>query len=148
MDLATEKYGIDFEGEWKYAVVQMVTGAFFSCPAGVKQLAFSADGFIYPCQRFAGTTLNFGSYDQGFWDKLSDGQCGGYNHWTAELYDRVADRINEEGPDLAGWSCPFVPFVRGECLSKNFDRELNADLLEYYLSRPFNRIISESPIHL
>jgi radical SAM protein with 4Fe4S-binding SPASM domain len=147
MDLATEKYGIEFDGEWKFAVVQMVPGAHFSCPAGIKQLVFSADGVIYPCQRFAGTTLNFGSYDKDFWEKLIDGQCSGYNQWTADLYDSGTDRTNEAETDLTGWSCPFVPFMRGECLSKNFDRELNANLLEYYLSRPLNRILTKSPIN-
>ncbi len=147
MDLAGERYGVYFEGEWKYAVVQMVTGAFFSCPAGTKQLAFSADGVVYPCQRFAGTTVNFGSNDEDFWDKLLAGQCGGYNSWTAELYDSVAERTKDGKPDLTGWNCPFVPFLRGECLSNNYDQVLNAKLLEYYLTRPMNRIVAETPIH-
>jgi hypothetical protein len=51
---------------------------------------------------------------------------------------------NEDHTDLTGWSCPFVPFIRGECLSKNVERELNERLLEYYVTRPMNRIIAKS----
>lgn len=51
MELATEKYGIEFDGEWKYAVLQMITGAYFSCQAGIKQLVFVSDGTIYPFLR-------------------------------------------------------------------------------------------------
>jgi uncharacterized protein len=146
MDLATEKYGIEFDGEWKFAVAQMITGAQFSCPAGIKQLVFSADGAVYPCQRFAGTKINFGTYENVFWEKLIDGQCGSYNNWTADLYDGVIERTKEENADLTGWSCPFLPFIRGECISKNLERELNEYLLEYYITRPFNRILSKSPM--
>jgi len=144
MDLATEKYGIEFDGEWKFAVVQMVTGAHFSCPAGIRQLVFSADGVIYPCQRFAGTGINFGTYDKDFWEKLIAGQCGGYDNWSADLYSGIMERMKEEKADLAGWSCPFLAFVRGESISKNLERELNEYLLEYYITRPLNRIISKS----
>jgi len=147
MEMATEKCGIEFDGEWKFAVVQMITGAYFSCPAGIKQLVFSADGVIYPCQRFAGTTMNFGNYDKDFWEKLIDGQCAGYNSWTADLYDSVADRIKGEETDLTGWSCPFIPFMRGECISKNSDKGLNGKLLDYYLARPLDRILAKSPIN-
>jgi len=147
MDRATERYGIEFDGEWKFAVLQMITGAHFSCPAGMKQLVFSADGTIYPCQRFAGTTRNFGRYDEGFWNRLSDGQCADYNHWTADLYEGVADRIKDEETDLTGWGCPFVPFIRGECIGRNLDRALNENLLEYYLTRPLNRVLTKSPIN-
>lgn len=146
MDLATEKHGIEFDGEWKFAVVQMITGAHFSCPAGIKQLVFSADGAIYPCQRFAGTKIHFGTYEKYFWETLIDGQCGGYDNWTSDLYDGVIERTKEENADLTGWSCPFLPFIRGECISKNLERELNEYLLEYYITRPFNRILSKSPI--
>ena len=145
MDLATEKYGIKFDGEWKFAVVQMITGAQFSCPVGIRQLAFSADGAIYPCQRFAGTTMNFGTYKKDFWEKLTEGQCVSYNNWTADLYNGVMERTKEKEADLTGWSCPFLPFLRGECISKNLDRELNEYLLEYYLTRPLNRILTKSP---
>ena len=147
MDQATEKYGIEFDGEWKFAVAQMVTGAHFSCPAGIRQLVFSADGVMYPCQRFAGTTMNFGTYEKDFWEKLADGQCEGHTNWVSDLYDGVIDRSKEEDVDLTGWSCPFLPFVRGECLGKNLERELNAHLLEYYVTRPLNRILSKSPMH-
>jgi len=54
---------------------------------------------------------------------------------------------NEDHTDLTGWSCPFVPFIRGECLSKNVERELNERLLEYYVTRPMNRIIAKSRMH-
>jgi uncharacterized protein len=148
MDMATEKYGIEFDGEWKYAVVQMITGAHFFCPAGMKQLVFSADGVIYPCQRFAGTKMNFGTYDKDFWGKLTKNQCEGYNNWTADLYDGVMERTNEEETDLTGWSCPFVPFVRGECISKNIGRKLNEYLLEYYVTRPLDRIHPKSAMNM
>ncbi len=145
MDLATEKYGIEFDGEWKYAVTQMVTGAQFYCPAGLRQLAFSADGAVYPCQRFAGTDENFGIYKKNFWDNLLEGRCENYNSWTADLYSGVIERTDKEETDLAGWSCPFLPFLRGECISKNLDRELNNKLMEYFVTRPINRIITEPP---
>jgi len=96
---------------------------------------------------FAGTTMNFGSYDKEFWQNLTDGQCAGYNRWTADLYDSVADRTKGEETDLTGWSCPFVPFLRGECISKNFDRGLNGKLLDHYVARPLDRILSKSPIN-
>ncbi len=147
MDLATEKYAIEFDGEWKFAVVQMITGAHFSCPAGIRQLVFSADGAIYPCQRFAGTQINFGTYEKDFWEKLIDGQCGSYNNWTADLYNGVMERTEDKKIDLTGWSCPFLPFIRGECMSKNLERELNEYLIEYYLTRPLNRIITKLPMH-
>ncbi|RPI76228.1 MAG: radical SAM protein [Desulfobacteraceae bacterium] len=147
MDLATEKYGIEFDGEWKFAVVQMIAGAQFACPAGIRQLVFSADGAIYPCQRFAGTKINFGTYKNDFWEKLLDGHCGSYNRWTADLYQAIMERTKEENPDLTGWSCPFLPFLRGECIGKNLDRELNEYLLEYYLTRPLNRIITKSRLN-
>jgi len=147
MDLATEKYGIEFDGEWKFAVAQMITGAHFSCPAGIRQLVFSADGVIYPCQRFAGTKVNFGAYQNDFWEKLIEGQCERYDNWAADLYNGVMDRIKEEKADLTGWSCPFLPFIRGECISKNLERELNEYLLEYYVTRPLDRIIKKSPMH-
>lgn len=143
-DLATEKYGIDFDGEWKFSVVQMITGAHFSCPAGIKQLVFSADGSIYPCQRFAGTEINFGTYKSDFWEKLVDCKCEGYNNWVADFYNTVKDRIKEENIDLTGWSCPFLPFLRGECINKNYERELNEKLLDYYITRPLNRILPKS----
>jgi uncharacterized protein len=146
MDAATEKYGIEFDGEWKFAVLQMITGAQFSCPAGIKQLVFSADGAMYPCQRFAGTTMNFGRYEKDFWEKLTEGQCEGYGNWVAGLYDGVLDRAKEEHMDLTGWSCPFLPFIRGECLGKNLERELNENLLEYYVTRPLERIVAKSPM--
>jgi uncharacterized protein len=147
MDLATEKYGIEFDGEWKFAVVQMITGAQFSCPAGIKQLVFCADGVIYPCQRFAGTTMNLGAYRKDFWEQLIDGQCESYNSWGADLYNGVMERTQEEKTDLTGWSCPFLPFIRGECISKNLERELNEYLLEYYVTRPLNRIFTKSPMN-
>jgi len=147
MEQATEKYGIEFDGEWKFAVAQMITGAHFSCPAGIRQLVFSADGAMYPCQRFAGTTMNFGTYEKDFWEKLADGQCEGHTNWVADLYDGVLDRSKEEDVDLTGWSCPFLPFVRGECLGKNLERELNEHLLEYYVTRPLNRILTKSPMN-
>lgn len=146
MDLASEKYGIAFDGEWKFAVVQMVTGAQFTCPAGIRQLVFAADGAIYPCQRFAGTKVNFETYKDDFWERLLDGQCGCYNSWTADLYEGVAARTEEDNTDLTGWSCPFLPFIRGECISKNLERELNEYLLEYYITRPLNRIIAKLPV--
>jgi uncharacterized protein len=147
MDLATEKHGIEFDGEWKFAVAQMITGAHFSCPAGIRQLVFCADGVIYPCQRFAGTKVNFGIYQNDFWEKLIEGQCGSYDNWAADLYNGVMDRAKEEKTDLTGWSCPFIPFMRGECISKNLERELNEYLLEYYVTRPLDRIIKKSPMH-
>jgi len=146
MDAATEKYDIEFDGEWKFAVVQMITGAQFSCPAGIKQLVFSADGAMYPCQRFAGTTMNFGAYEGDFWEKLGEGECRGYGGWVADLYNGVLDRAKEENIDLTGWSCPFLPFIRGECLGKHLEGELNGNLLEYYVTRPLNRIIAKSPM--
>ena len=146
MDRATEKYGIEFDGEWKFAVLQMITGAQFSCPAGIKQLVFSADGAMYPCQRFAGTTMNFGTFGRDFWEKLGEGQCQGYGGWVADLYNGVLDRAKEENIDLTGWSCPFLPFIRGECLGKNLEGELNRNLLEHYVTRPLNRIIAKSPM--
>ena len=146
MDRAAGKYGIEFDGEWKFAVVQMITGAQFSCPAGIKQLVFSADGAMYPCQRFAGTTMNFGTYKNDFWEKLTGGQCEGYGSWVADLYDGVLDRAREVDVDLTGWSCPFLPFMRGECLGKNLERKLNENLLEYYVTRPLDRIIAKSPM--
>jgi len=146
MDMATERYGIEFDGEWKFTVVQMITGAHFSCPAGIKQLVFSADGAIYPCQRFAGTKMRFGTYEKGFWETLIDGQCGSYDNWTTDLYNGVMERTKEENADLTGWSCPFLPFIRGECIGKNLERELNKYLLEYYITRPFSRILSQSPM--
>lgn len=145
MDLATDKYDMQFDGEWKYAVTQMFTGAQFYCPAGIRQLAFSADGLIYPCQRFAGTNLNFGEYRKGFWNDLAESRCISYNNWIDDLYNGVIERTNEKDTDLTGWSCPFLPFLRGECISTNFDRGLNEKLLEYYITRPLNRIISETP---
>ncbi len=147
MDLATEKYGIEFDGEWKFAVVQMITGAHFSCPAGIKQLVFSADGVIYPCQRFAGTKMHFGTFDEGFWERLMDGQCGSYNNWTADLYDSVMERAKGEEADLSGWSCPFLPFIRGECIGANPEKGLNKYLLEYFVTRPLNRILTKSPMN-
>jgi radical SAM protein with 4Fe4S-binding SPASM domain len=146
MDLATEKYGIEFDGEWKFAVAQMITGAHFSCPAGIRQLVFSPDGAMYPCQRFAGTQINFGTYQKDFWEKLIEGRCGSYNNWAADLYDGVMERTKEERTDFTGWSCPFLPFLRGECISKNLDKELNEYLLEYYSTRPLNRILTKSPM--
>lgn len=146
MDLSTEKYGIEFNGEWKFAVVQMITGAHFSCPAGIKQLVFSSDGLIYPCQRFAGTKMNLGIYEDAFWEKLIDGQCESYNKWTANLYDSVMDRTKEEDSDLAGWSCPFNLFTRGENFCKNPERQLNEHLIQYFVTRPLNRIITKSRI--
>jgi radical SAM protein with 4Fe4S-binding SPASM domain len=146
MDLATEKYGIEFIGEWKFSVVQMITGAQLFCPAGRKQLVFSSTGVIYPCQRFAGTKMNFGTYNKDFWEKLIDGQCESYNHWTAELYNGATERTEEEKIDLTGCRCPFLPFIRGECISNNLERELNGYLLEYYLTRPLERILAKSPM--
>ena len=147
MDLATEKHDIEFDGEWKFAVAQMITGAHFSCPAGTRQLVFSADGVIYPCQRFAGTKVNFGIYQNDFWNKLIENQCESYDKWVADLYNGVMDRTKEEKVDLTGWSCPFLPFIRGECITKNLERELNEYLLEYYIMRPLDRIIKKLPIH-
>jgi len=147
MDLATEKHGIEFAGEWKFAVVQMVTGAHFTCPAGMRQMVFCADGSIHPCQRFAGTELTFGTFGDDFWEKLGEGQCESYDRWTADLYDSVMDRMKEEDVDLTGWSCPFVPFVRGECLGKHVESDFNERLIEYYVTRPMDRIIAKSRIH-
>ncbi len=141
MDLATEKYGIEFNGEWKIPVAQMITGAQFFCPAGTKQLVFSAEGVIYPCQRFAGTEMNFGNYGEDFWEKLLDGRCARYREWSDDLYQGVAERTRGERIDLTGCSCPFLPFVRGECISKNLEREFNEYLLDYYITRPMNRIL-------
>ncbi|AOY59231.1 radical SAM protein [Desulfococcus multivorans] len=145
MDQAAEKHGIRFDGEWKYAVVQMITGAHFTCPAGIKQLVFSADGVIYPCQRFAGTPINFGTYTKDFWEKISEDRCEGYRRWTADLYRGLTERSKTENIDLAGWSCPFLLFIREECISKHLEREFNERLLEYYITRPLDRIIAESP---
>lgn len=144
MDLATEKYGIRFDGEWKYAVVQMITGAHFTCPAGIKQLVFSADGVIYPCQRFAGTEIHLGTYTKDFWEDLGKGRCEGYHRWSADLYHGLRERSKVENIDLAGWSCPFLLYMRGECISKNLEREFNQHLLEYYITRPIDRIMTES----
>lgn len=141
-DLATERHGMEFDGEWKFAVVQMIKGAYFSCPAGIKQLVFSADGCIYPCQRFAGTEINFGKYKDDFWDDLMENQCGHYNSWMDNLYNGVMERTKEDKTDLAGWSCPFIPFIRGQSMNKNIERELNENLLEYYITRPVDRILS------
>ena len=143
MDRATEKYGIKFDGEWKFAVAQLVTGAHFACPAGIKQLVFSADRLIYPCQRFAGTKINFGEYGQDLWDTFTRQQCKGYNDWMEDLYNGVTAGKNEKETDLSGWSCPFLPFIRGEYIGKNLEREFNKSLIEYYLTRPMNRIISK-----
>jgi len=144
MELSTEKYNIGFGGEWKFAVAQMITGAHFFCPAGVKQLVFCADGVIYPCQRFAGTEVNFGTYEKDFWEKLDDGQCESYNRWTADLYNSITERTREDGNDFTGCGCPFLPFIRGECMSKYLEREFNEYLLEYYLTRPLNRILAKA----
>lgn len=144
MEIATEKYGIEFIGEWKFTVVQMITGAHLFCPAGRKQLVFSADGVIYPCQRFAGTSMNFGTYDQDFWGKLIDGQCESYNYWTADLYHGVTEQVVAEKIDIASCTCPFLPFIRGECISTNLERELNKNLRDYYLTRPLERILAKS----
>jgi uncharacterized protein len=146
MDVATEKYGVEFNGEWKFPVVQMVTGAQFFCPAGRKQMVFSADGAIYPCQRFAGTEINFGAYKEDFWEKLLEGQCDTYNHWTNELCSAVSERTNGTGTDPTVWGCPFLPFIRGECISKNLDGDLDKDLVEYYITRPLNRILTALPM--
>jgi uncharacterized protein len=143
MEIATEKYGIEFIGEWKFAVVQMITGAHLFCPAGRKQLVFSADGVIYPCQRFAGTKMNFGTYKQDFWEKLIDGQCESYNYWTTDLYKGVTEQLQEAKIDLTSCRCPFLPFIRGECISTNLERELNEYLLKYYLTRPLDRILTK-----
>ncbi|HOC45654.1 MAG: 4Fe-4S cluster-binding domain-containing protein [Syntrophorhabdaceae bacterium] len=146
MDLATEKHGIEFDGEFKFAVLQMITGAHFTCPAGLKQLVFCADGAIHPCQRFAGTRVNFGKYDNRFWDDLLAGECQAYKDWNNELYDGVMERIGGDNADLTGWSCPFIPFLRGQCLSTNVERKFNERLLDYYITRPIDRIISKSRI--
>jgi uncharacterized protein len=146
MDLATEKYGMEFNGEWKFPVVQMVTGAQFFCPAGRKQMVFGADGAIYPCQRFAGTEINFGTYEQGFWEGLLDGRCETYNHWADDLYSSVSERTKEEKRDPTDCGCPFLPFLRGEGISKNLEGELNERLVEYYITRPLNRILTTSPM--
>lgn len=147
MDLATEKQNIEFDGEWKFAVVQMITGAHFTCPAGMRQMVFCADGAIHPCQRFAGTELTFGTFGDDFWEKLGEGQCESYERWTADLYDSVMERMKEEHADLTGWSCPFVPFIRGECLGKHVEKEFNERLIEYYVTRPMDRIIAKTRIH-
>lgn len=147
MDLATEKHGIEFDGEWKFAVVQMITGAHFTCPAGMRQMAFCADGAIHPCQRFAGTDLTFGTFGDDFWDKLGEGQCESYERWISDLYGSVMDRMKEEHADLTGWSCPFVPFIRGDCFGKHVERSFNERLLEFYVTRPMHRIIAKSRIH-
>ncbi|OPY01350.1 MAG: hypothetical protein A4E61_01683 [Syntrophorhabdus sp. PtaB.Bin184] len=147
MDRATEKHGIEFDGEWKFAVVQMITGAHFTCPAGMRQIVFCADGAIHPCQRFAGTELTFGTFGDDFWEKLGEGQCESYEHWTADLYDRVMERMDQEHADLTGWSCPFIPFMRGECLGKHVERDFNERLIEYYVTRPVDRIVARSRIH-
>ncbi len=147
MDLATGKHGIEFDGEWKFAVVQMITGAHFTCPAGMRQMVFCADGAIHPCQRFAGTELTFGTFGDDFWEKLGEGRCESYDRWTADLYDRVMERMKEGHADLTGWSCPFVPFIRGECLGKHVERDFNERLIEYYITRPMDRIIAKSRIH-
>ncbi|HVN95234.1 MAG TPA: hypothetical protein VMT62_02295, partial [Syntrophorhabdaceae bacterium] len=146
MEAACEIYGMEFDGEWKFAVTQMITGAHFSCPAGITQLVFSADGVIYPCQRFAGTEMNFGTYEDDFWEKLLHGRCNHYDSWAADLYGAAIERTREEKTDLTGWSCPFLPFLRGECVGKNLDSEFNQNLLEYYVTRPLSRIRSKSPV--
>ena len=139
MDLVTETYGIAFDGEWKYAVLQMVTGAQFSCPEGMQQLVFSGDGDIYPCQRFAGTGMHFGNYTKAFWEALLNRRCESYNKWHAQLHSGLED-ITAEDMDLTGWGCPFLPFLRGECLNKNLEKDLNYFLLDYFITRPMNRI--------
>ncbi len=146
MDLATEQYGIEFDGEFKFTVLQMVTGAHFTCPGGLKQLVFCSDGAIHPCQRFAGTRINFGKYDDNFWDDLLAGQCRAYNDWNNDLYDGVMERVGGNDADLTGWSCPFIPFIRGQCLSTNVERKFNERLLDYYITRPIDRIVSRSRI--
>ena len=139
MDLATETYGIAFDGEWKYAVLQMVNGTQFSCPAGMQQLVFSGDGDIYPCQRFAGTGMHFGNYTIAFWEALLNQQCESYNKWHAQLHSGL-EEITAKPMDLTGWGCPFLPFLRGECLNKNLEKDLNYYLLDYFITRPMNRI--------
>lgn len=145
MDLACEKYGIQFDGEWKYAVIQLIKGAQFSCPAGMRQLVFSADGAIYPCQRFAGTGICFGTYREDFWEKITDGRWKGYHHWIKDFHRGVRERtVEQDKADLAGWSCPLLSFLRGECMGKNLERTFNEYLLDYYLTRPLNRIFAKS----
>lgn len=144
MDQATEKYGIEFDGEFKFAVLQMITGAHFTCPAGLKQLVICADGAIHPCQRFAGTRIDFGKYDDRLWDDLLEGRCRAYNDWNNNLFDGVMTRIGGNDADLTGWSCPFVPFLRGQCLSSNLERKFNERLLDYYITRPLDRITARS----
>lgn len=142
MDIATEKYGIKLDGEWRYALLQMVSGAEFSCPAGKKQLVFSADGTVYPCQRFAGTPVHFGRHDDGFFERLATCRCDGYNRWNEDLYNGAMDRVEKRGFDLSGWSCPFLEFIRGESLNANPEREFNERLIDYYMTRPIDRILS------
>ena len=145
MDMAAERYDMEFSGEWKFGPVQMITGAHFHCPAGLKQLVFSADGVIYPCQRFAGTDVNFGAYTGDFWEKLGEGRCESYNSWTTDLYDVPTERAKAEGKtDLSGCSCPYVPFMRGMPMAVNLERDLNDYLTEYYLSRPIDRLLSKT----
>jgi len=147
LDLATARYGMESSGEWKYAVTQMVTGAHFFCPAARKQLVFAADGAIYPCQRFAGTEVNFGAFDGDFWDRLMSGRCGTYNDFASELCGGMEERTKKAEKDLAGCSCPFLPFVRGEGMSEDLEEELNGYLLDYYITRPMDRIITRSPMN-
>ncbi len=144
MDQATEKYGIEFDGEFKFAVLQMITGAHFTCPAGLKQMVFCSDGAIHPCQRFAGTEIGFGKYTDDFWDRLLTGRCEGYNSWNNDVYNGVMMRLSEKDADLTGWSCPFVPFIRGQCLNSNIERRFHEQLLDYYVTRPIDRIIAKS----
>ena len=147
MDLATEKKGIQFDGEWKYAVVQLIKGAQFSCPAGRRQLVFSADGAIYPCQRFAGTEICFETYEDDFWGKLSEGRCSGYNRWMSDFHRGARERtMDQDHADLAGWSCPFLSFLRGERADQNLERTFNEYLLDYYVTRPLARIMANSPM--
>lgn len=146
MDQATESRGMEFDGEFKFAVLQMITGAHFTCPAGMKQIVFCADEVIHPCQRFAGTEINFGKYGPDFWDKLLSGRCGPYNDWNESLYDGIMKRIGEQDTDLTGWSCPFLPFIRGQCLNSNLERRFHEKLLDYYITRPLDRIVAESRI--
>lgn len=146
MDQATENRGMEFDGEFKFAVLQMVTGAHFTCPAGMKQMVFCADEVIHPCQRFAGTEINFGKYGPEFWDELLSGRCGPYNDWNEGLYDGIMKRIGEQDTDLTGWSCPFLPFIRGQCLNSNLERRFHEKLLEYYVTRPMDRIVAQSRI--
>lgn len=146
MDLASEKYGIEFNGEWKFPVVQMVTGARLFCPAGTKQLVFGADGAIYPCQRFAGTEVTLGAYGPDFWEELTEGRCGSYNQWTTRLYNGMAERTKEDKTDFTGCVCPFIPFIRGECITRNLTEAFDESLVQFYLTRPLNRILTKSPL--